>query len=70
MYNNIAYNIHLDLVPGGAGDEKSKDDDHITDFERGHSRNSSYASQHSKASNYGSLASHSRQSSAESGHHR
>ncbi|XP_035213103.1 protein FAM102B-like isoform X2 [Stegodyphus dumicola] len=54
----------------GSNDEKSKEDDHVPEFERGHSRNSSYASQHSKASGYGSLASHSRQSSAESGHHR
>ncbi|XP_054711804.1 EEIG family member 2-like [Uloborus diversus] len=54
----------------GSTEEKHKEDDHLPDFERGHSRNSSYASQHSKASGYGSLASHSRQSSAESGHHR
>ncbi|XP_055935613.1 EEIG family member 2-like isoform X4 [Argiope bruennichi] len=58
-----------DLVMGTT-EEKSKEDDSIPEFERGHSRNSSYASQHSKASGYGSLASHSRQSSAESGHHR
>lgn len=54
---------------GGAGDEKGKDVEHASEFERGHSRNSSCTSQHSKASGYGSLA-HSRQSSAESGHHR
>lgn len=54
---------------GGAGDEKGKDTEHPTEFERGHSRNSSCTSQHSKASGYGSLA-HSRQSSAESGHQR
>ncbi|XP_042900632.2 early estrogen-induced gene 1 protein [Parasteatoda tepidariorum] len=54
----------------GTTEESTKEDDTLPDFERGHSRNSSYASQHSKASGYGSLASHSRQSSAESGHHR
>ncbi|GFV86302.1 protein FAM102B [Trichonephila clavipes] len=58
-----------DLVMGTT-EEKCKEDDNVPEFERGHSRNSSYASQHSKASGYGSLASHSRQSSAESGHHR
>ena len=62
--------IYLDSsVVGGAGDEKSKDTEHPPEFERGHSRNSSCTSQHSKASGYGSLA-HSRQSSAESGHQR
>ncbi|KAG8178510.1 hypothetical protein JTE90_005404 [Oedothorax gibbosus] len=58
-----------DLVVG-TPEERTKEEENAADFERGHSRNSSYASQHSKASGYGSLASHSRQSSAESGHHR
>lgn len=40
------------------------------DFELGHSRNSSYASQQSKASGYSSMHSHSRQNSGESGHMR
>lgn len=67
MYRYFTY---LDSsTVGGAGDEKSKDTEHPTEFERGHSRNSSCTSQHSKASGYGSLA-HSRQSSAESGHQR
>lgn len=38
------------------------------DFEQCHSRNSSYNSQASRGSGYGSLQSHSRQGSSESGH--
>lgn len=57
-------NSELVSVAGKEGD--SKEENTQVDFESGHSRNSSYASQQSRG--YGSLCSHSRQSSAESGH--
>lgn len=66
---NLVFYLDSTAVVASAVEEKSKDTEHAPEFERGHSRNSSCTSQHSKASGYGSLA-HSRQSSAESGHHR
>ncbi|XP_067129872.1 early estrogen-induced gene 1 protein [Centruroides vittatus] len=60
--------LNSELVSVSGKDGECKEENLQADCESGHSRNSSYASQHSRG--YGSLCSHSRQSSAESGHFR